>query len=445
MRVAIVGGGITGLTIAQGLLRDGHQATVFEQRQLGGLAAGFPYPGCGGVFLDNFYHQIFTSDRHLISLIEAHGLGDDLLWNPSRSGLIARGRIWPFRSAWDLLRFSPLGSLRQRLLMGWNLWHFKRTAGPDHLHEIRCRDFFARRGNLAGYRNLWEPLLRQKFADRADDTPAAFLWGRIHPRARSRERGEECLGYLQGGFQRLFERMAGAIRQSGGQVRIGRAVRGIRPGPRPAVLLAGGGGAESFDRVVWTASPDRLVRLVNDPPPEVVRKAEAVEYIAATQLILIMTRRQTDYFWLNNIDPAITFGGLIEHTNTVPPEHYGGQHILYVINYHRPGDPRFAGKSLGELLDYHTPSLVRVLPDFRRDEILRAYCIRDDYSSPLYDLGYVRRVPPYRGWLPNVDLCSMCQVYPEDRNMGHCVDNARRYLAECFGDAGRTEPLRKAA
>jgi len=447
MRVAIAGAGITGLTIAEHLLRDGHRVAVFERDRLGGLAAGFPYPGSPGVYLDNFYHQIFTSDRHLISLIEAHGLGDDLMWNPSRSGLIARGRIWPFGSPWDLLRFAPLGSLRQRLLMGWNLWRLKRTAGPERLHDVRCREFFARRGNLPGYRNLWEPLLRQKFGRRADDTPAAFLWGRIHPRARSRHGGRECLGYLKGGFQRLFLKMADAIRQAGGQIHLGRAVREIRPGPQPQVILDGGLGPQTFDRVVWTASPDRLVRLVPNPPPEVVRKAEAVEYLAATQLILIMPRRQTDYFWLNNIDPAITFGGLIEHTNTAPPEHYAGEHILYVINYHRPGDERFTGRSLDELLDYHAPSLRRVLPEFRRDEILRTYCVRDDYSSPRYDLGYVRRIPPYQGWLPGVDLCSMCQVYPEDRNMGHGVDNARRYLAECLARPAETEiePLQKAA
>ncbi len=443
MRVAIVGGGITGLTIADELLDGGHEVTVFEKGQVGGLAAGLEYRGCPGVYLDKFYHHIFTSDCDVVELIDRHGLGADLKWLPTASGLFADGQAWPFGSAGDLLRFAPLGSLWQRLLMGWNLRYFARKKDWSRLDAVRCREFFARRGNLSGYRNLWEPLLKQKFADAADDVPAAFLWGRIHPRARSRGRGGECLGYLRGGFQHLFLRMADSIRRRGGRVYTGRRVSEVTPGGRPRVTC--GTVTETFDRVVWTAGPRRLLRTLRTPPAAVVRNAEAVEYLAVTQLILVMRRRQTDYYWLNNIDPNVTFGGLIEHTNMVAPENYGGEHILYVVNYHRPGDPRFSGKTQQALLDYHTPSLKCVTGGFSPDDVLRVHTIRDPYSSPLYDLGFDGRRPPFDGWLANVDLCDMSQVYPQDRNMNHGVRNARQYLRQRFGWDGREETARPAA
>ena len=444
MRIGIVGAGVTGLTIAGELTRRGHQVDVFERSQPGGLAMGFPYRGRPGVYLEKFYHHIFTSDETIIDLIHAHGLGDDLQWLPTNSGLIARGRVWPFGSAMDLLRFSPAGSLLQRLLMGWNLWYFKRTEDWEHLDKIRCRDFFARRGNLTGYRRLWEPLLRQKFADAADDVPASFLWGRIHPRAKSRHKGRESLGYLKGGFQRLFIRMVDAIRDGGGRVHTARPVQRLWSGPQPKLLC--GNDTHTFDRIVWTASTDGLLRAVPDVPAHVAQKARAIEYMAVTQLIVITKRRQSDYYWLNNADPELSFGGLIEHTNMVPPEDFGGQHILYVVNYHRPGDPRFSGKTASALLEYHTPSLKRILPRFRRDEIIRLHCIRDTHSSPLYDLGFAERKPPYQGWLPNVDVCGMAQVYPEDRNMDHCARNALGYVAESLeGRATGSRQLRPTA
>ena len=429
MEIAVVGGGITGLAVAYELTARGHRVEVFEKGRPGGLAGGFPYHG-SDVSLEKCYHHIFTSDAAILGLIEEHGLSGELLWQPTRSGLIADGKTWPFGSPLDLLRFRPLGSLGQRVRMGWNLWSLARIDDWSPLDAIRCREYFQGRGNLPGYRALWEPLLKQKFADAFDDIPVSFLWGRLRPRAGSRRKGQESLGYLQGGFQRLFMRMAEAIRARGGEVHTGRLVRAIRPADRPVVVC--GRSAAAFDRVVWTADLKRLCRTVEQPPAELAAVARQIEYMAVTQLILVARRRQTDYYWLNNLDPTITFGGLIEHTNMIPAEHYGGDHILYLVNYHRPGDPRFAGKTAECLLDFHAPSLARMIPGFCRQDIQRLYVIRNDASSPLYDLGYGRRRPPHHGWLPGVDVCGMAQVYPEDRNMSHAVDLARRYVAERF-------------
>jgi protoporphyrinogen oxidase len=458
MHVGVVGGGVTGLVIARQLARRGHAVTLLTDGPVGGLAGGFSYPGCPGVYLERFYHHVFTSDAAIRDLVRQHGLDDDLLWLPSKSGLIAKGRLWPLGGPLDLLRFSPLGSLWQRLRMGWNLWYFKHSTDWRPLDTIRCREFFERRGNLAGYRNLWEPLLKQKFADAYDDVPAAFLWGRIHPRARSRQKGRERLGYLKGGFQRLFLKIAEAVRADGGEVRTESPVGRLCPGDRPEVVCSAGTNARSdpidrvqpvehpmhavtattfrFDRVVWTASLGRLVRTVPDPPAELVRRAEAVQSIAVTELILVMKRPATDFYWLNSLDPEITFGAVIEHTNLVPPESYGGEHILYVVNYHRPGDRRFAGHSAETLLEYHLPSLERTLPGFRRQDVLRLYLMRAGHSSPLYDLGFAARMPPHHGWLANVDVCNMSQLYPYDRNMSHCVANALCYVEEVFGGGG---------
>ena len=435
MRVAVAGGGITGLCVARELVRRGHEVTLFTQGQVGGLAGGFPYRDCPGVYLDRFYHHIFTSDTALIDLIQEHNLQDDLLWLPSKSGLIARGRLWPLAGAVDLLRFSPLGSVPQRLRMGWNLLRIKRSADWRPLDTVGCREFFERRGNLAGYRNLWEPLLKQKFADAYDEIPASFLWGRLCARAGSRSRARECLGYLRGGFQRLFVEMKAAITAGGGRVRTGRPARELRAGRQPEVVARREAGR--FDRVVWTASLEELLAAVPNPPDDLARRVKAIRYMAVTQLILVMKRRQTDYYWLNNIDPENTFGGIIEHTNLASPDEYHGDHVLYVVNYHRPGDPQFHGQSANTLLDYHLPSLKRTLPGFCRQHVVRLYAIRAAYASPLYDLGFAARMPPYQGWLPGVDICTQAQVYPHDRNMSHCVENAMRYVSEVYGGGQR--------
>jgi protoporphyrinogen oxidase len=429
MRVAVVGAGITGLVVADELLGKGHDVCVYELDEPGGLAGGIPFPGVPGVYLDRYYHHVFTHETDVVELVQKHGLASDLVWRETKSAIYMKGRTWPFRTAGDLLRCAAIGSLWQRFLTGLSLLALKRRTDWRALDAITCREFFERRRNTAAYQNLWEPLLRAKFGDEPDRIPAAFIWGRVRPRARSRTRGREHLGYLRGGFQRLVLAMVESIERRGGAVRAHDAVQRVVPGAKPEV--ASERGCEQFDRVVWTVAPRLVPEFVPDLDPAVARKALAVEYVAVTCLVLVMKTQQSGFYWLNTLDPDIGFGAIIEHTNLASPADYTGNHVLYVVRYHRQKStqPQLDAE---QMLDAHLPSLSKVLPGFRRQDVVRTHLFHDAFSSPLYDLGYLQRMPPYRGWLDNVDICGMAHVYPQDRNMNSCVRNARAYVAHAY-------------
>ncbi len=57
------------------------------------------------------------------------------------------------------------------------------------------------------------------------------------------------------------------------------------------------------------------------------------------------------------------FIGLIEQTNFIEPEHYGGRRFLYVANYVAHDDPLLE-LEMDELLAHYTPGLRRVNPAF---------------------------------------------------------------------------------
>ncbi len=425
MKIGIVGGGITGITIAQLLIKKGHDVTVFESEQEGGLAGGIAFPNTENVYLDKYYHHIFASDNAIIQLIKEYGLWSDLLWLESKTGIYADGRHWKFRTPFDLLRFSPLGSLWQQFLMGINLYYFRTTENWEKLDSVTCRDFFEQRKNLEGYHNLWEPLLKAKFADEFNNIPASFLWGRIHPRSRSRRNRKEYLGYLRGGFHRLILKIVHFINTKGGEIRTGEPVQRISLHESPRIIT--NASENTFDRVVWTISLELMRHIIQGLPSIVERKVNNVRDIAVTCLILVLNKRQSNYYWINNIDPNISFGALIEHTNLVPPEHYSNKHIVYIVNYHKK--EHFLSKlNADEILNVHLPSLHKMFPGFTKDNILRIYVSKNRYSSPVFNLNYAKRIPPYQGWLQNVDICNMSQVYPQDRNMNNCIQNAKNYV-----------------
>ena len=114
MKTAVIGGGVAGLSAAYRLLQAGHEVALFEaEPQLGGLVRSFDPStalgtGGGGEPLECFYHHLFTTDTTIVSLINELGLGERLVWRDSKVGFFHGGRIWPFVTPLDLLRFRPL-------------------------------------------------------------------------------------------------------------------------------------------------------------------------------------------------------------------------------------------------------------------------------------------------------------------------------------------------
>src|SRR5687767_10053011 len=117
LRIGVIGAGILGLTAAHRFTQAGHKVTVIEREgDVGGLVASF---AIGGSHLERFYHHLFRSDRDMRELIQEIGLADRLVWPRPRVSSLARGKMYPFGSATQVLKFSPLPFLdRVRLGLG---------------------------------------------------------------------------------------------------------------------------------------------------------------------------------------------------------------------------------------------------------------------------------------------------------------------------------------
>src|SRR3954468_23735925 len=113
MRVAGVGAGVGGVLAGYRLGQRGHRCDVYERWPgLGGQAATLDVGD--GVLLERYYHHWFTSDHHIVGLMEELGLADTIEWRPSAMAFFADGAVRPFTTPLDLLRFKPL-RLRDRL------------------------------------------------------------------------------------------------------------------------------------------------------------------------------------------------------------------------------------------------------------------------------------------------------------------------------------------
>ena len=114
-RVVVIGGGPAGLKAAHAARKAGAEVTLLESAPvLGGLASSFDLQG---VRIERYYHFICKGDDHLVDTLAELGLSDRLHWRDSRMAYFVDGRLYPFLTPLELLRFSPL-SLADRIRAG---------------------------------------------------------------------------------------------------------------------------------------------------------------------------------------------------------------------------------------------------------------------------------------------------------------------------------------
>ena len=208
-RIAVIGGGITGLTAASAWRSAGHQVTLWERgERLGGQANAFPVAGTA---IERFYHHLFQSDREIVALAEEIGIGDRLLWLPSNVGYFADGRIWPLNGALDLLRLGFL-PIHDRLRVGFVTAYLQRVRDWKRFESVTAASWLRRALGSRAYDRTFGAQLRAKFGRYHDQVAMVWFWGKIWLRTTSRRsplEGER-LGYFQGQLQRP-DRRAGML------------------------------------------------------------------------------------------------------------------------------------------------------------------------------------------------------------------------------------------
>jgi protoporphyrinogen oxidase len=455
LRIAVLGAGVAGLVCAYRLSQEGHVCDVYERWPgLGGQAATLDVGG--GDLLERYYHHLFTSDRHIVSLYEELGMGNELEWHPSSMAFFLDGRQWAFNGPLDLLRFGPL-SPPARLRMGLAVLLLqKRAKQVEPFESITARAWIEKRMGRGPWRKVWGPLLRGKFGERAEDISMAWLWSKLTLRRQLEgdEARQEQLGYPSHSWELLFGALRDAIVGAGGRVLIDRpavalrrdgdggllvgagAAGSFRAGHDPRRFARAPGAEERYDAVVATVPSDVFAALLDDDlaaaiGADYLGRLRATEYHTALCLLLELDRRFSPFYWTNIADPELPFVGLVEHTNFISPKRYGGRRFLYVANYLAPGDPLL---SLGpdELLAAYLPGLRKVQPGFSADWIRARWLHREPAAQPIVTVGYHRRIPPLQTGVSGLVLANTTQIYPEDRGTNYSVrlgtDAARALL-----------------
>ncbi|MDD1674497.1 MAG: FAD-dependent oxidoreductase [Methanomicrobiales archaeon] len=429
MKTVILGGGLTGLTIARLLQEKGDDVSVLEQEKVvGGLCrsrcdSGFTFDLGGS-------HIIFSRDRSILEFMN-RALGENLQWNQRNTKISFKGRYikYPFENGLHQLEKDDLF---------FCLSEFVRTLIRSEKGEIpppaNFREWMVATFGKGIAELYLIPYNTKIWKYPPDQMSLHWVEGRI-PRPPVEDIlksaiGIETEGYthqsrftypLRGGIAALVAAIARPVQD---RIQTGFQVSVVEKRDGRFVVRDRNGREVIADRCISTIPLHALIRALPQVPGEVQRACAALQYTSLACIYLGVRAEVPDISWLyvpekdrglfNRISFPSNYSAL-----AAPPGHGA---ILAEITY-RAGDT-VAAQTDEELLRHTISSLV-AMGLLREEEIAFSAVARQEYAYVIYDLAYQESISIVREYCEKegIELRGRFSQF-EYLNMDDCIRTA---------------------
>ncbi len=286
MKIAIIGGGASGMVTAYLLDRNEHHVTVFERQPiLGGhirtLNKNVPFSQSEpGLFLEAGVLEFPRKFQNFLALMEELGIElepveiGSALYLKDGNHFLSPEVIRKNFTGWQrIVEYLRLESLYARSL---GLWLELRSPKVQELYDQSLSQFM----KIPAIGNDWLKLLTMYSYsmpfELMDNFPAALAvpamldyvyvdWLRIK-------------GGVYSYIEKILERFKGDIL-------LGVEVTEISRTPNPVTIRLSDGKTQQFDKVVFATPPDQVMELLSDPTPEETKRFSPWKRNQATTVI----------------------------------------------------------------------------------------------------------------------------------------------------------------
>ncbi len=398
--VAVLGGGVAGLSAALSLAQAGCKVTVLEKLdQVGGLCRTINF---NGYMYDIGGHRFITSDATVFNLV-AELVGEALKWRERNSVIWFENRYFNYPiDLVDIMNKLSLGSFiksttsyakaallyrmpkdRELDLESWMIKHYGKK-----LYRMFFEPYTMK---------LWGVAPSQLSADWAQQRISGLsLFSAVRQLLWKRKNNARTFApgfhYPTLGIGMIPNALAKAIRLHGGSVMTSSMVKEIQLSKSDGGVLIyqrkGNSVKLRFDYLINTIPIPAMMSLLSPVPfREVIELAESLQFRALRLLFINLKRRiGTSHTWMYFPQNDIVFFRLQQPHNwseKLVPEGKGSFIAEIACNrrddvYHKKDD---------ELLK-HCLSDMRKVGLNLKDHVQDAMSITEDYAYPIYTLGY---------------------------------------------------------
>ena len=423
MKIAVLGGGLTGLTASYYLNKKNHKVNLFEKEKvLGGLASGFKQKNWDW-YLERAYHHLFANDSDVLDFAKEIGFDGIFFQKPETGSLYENSKrktqnaklqlktksytIYPLDTPIDLLSF-PLLSFSDKIRAGTTLAFLKLSPFLPFFEKQTSQIFLKKAMGKKGYFILFGELFRKKFGKYAKNILLSFFWARIKKRTKS-------LGYIEGGFQAFINYLEKLLKNLGVNILTSYEVREIKKKGNKFLI-----DDQEFDLVVSTLPTPITAKIAQKIfPAKFKQNLRKLSYLSALTLILETDKPILEKtYWLNITTPKIPIMVLVQHTNFIDKKYYGGKHLAY-CGWYLDKDDKLLNINNQDLLDFILPHLKQI-SNFQF-QIKNYYVFRAPFAQPIFDKNFLKYKPNFFTPAKNFYIASLDMTYPFDRGTNYAV------------------------
>jgi protoporphyrinogen oxidase len=358
----------------------------------------------------------------MLGLIAELGWSDQVIFPRPYTVMYHRGKFYPFDSILQAILFPGLGWGIHKARFGLVGLYLRLAKNWRPLEQVTVDAWMRKWAGKHAYEMMWEPMVIGKFGEQyAKQVNMAWMWARMHSRTTR-------LGTFKGGFQAFNDQFAAKLRALGVTIHLNTPASQVAVNPAGGLMLQTPAGAIHYDQCLATTSPAALAKLAPDLPANYLQGLLNLKSMGAVVMTLALKHQLSEegYYWYNLPKTAgFPFLALVEHTNYLKPEYFGGDHIVYCGDYLKPEHEYFR-LSQDELLQRFLPAFQRINPKFQPDWVRQTWLHRMAYAQPVPLLNHSQNIPAIQTPLAGLYFASMSQVYPWDRGTNYAVEIGRR-------------------
>ncbi|MFH1539269.1 MAG: FAD-dependent oxidoreductase [bacterium] len=433
-KVAILGGGITGLTLADALSGRGYSVELFEAAAgVGGLASTVEWDGFR---FDHGPHEFCTDNPELIGIAK-DVLGEDYILKERKACQYFRGSeiAYPFAFT-DLLKCVGVRML-SRTAAEVFLGRLKNIMWQQE--DFSFRKWTESRYGKTLYAELFEPYTKkvwgvdpEKLDPRTASKRITFnsIFDYIYQYFLLRFKREQSRNphspmrwnfiYAQRGIGTLCDRLAGRARAHGARIHLESRVTGMElKGDNVKAIEVDGEPFSDFDLIVSTLPLTTQLEMLNYRMPQLIRFRSM-----AFVFLKVPLEKMRDWLWTYFPDPGTIFQRTVEFgrfdAGMCPPGHTG---LCAEISY-------FPEDEIGRMTDKEL--VERTIGDLKRDGFLpdnitcEGMVRRTDYAYPIQFNGYIEWVSMMMEPIAKIEnlIITGRQALYKYCNMNECMEMA---------------------
>jgi protoporphyrinogen oxidase len=418
MKIAVLGGGFTGLVASYYLAKKNHQVALFEKEKLlGGLASGFKQKNWDW-YLERAYHHLFANDKDILDFAKKIGFNKIFFKTPITASLYQNSQsnysIYPLDTPIDLLRF-PLLSFSEKIRASATLAFLKLSPFLPFFEKQTSQLFLKKTMGEKGYSILFGELFRKKFGKYAGNILLSFFWARIKKRTKS-------LGYIEGGFQAFINYLEKLLKDLGINILTGYEVKEIKK--KKEMFLIDN---QEYDLTLSTL-PTPVTNKIAEKifPAEFTQNLRKLSYLHALTLILETDKPILEKtYWLNLIASEIPIMVLVQHTNFIDKKYYGGKHLAY-LGWYLDKDDKLLNMNNQDLLNFLLPYLKQISNS--QFLISNYYVFRAPFAQPIFDKNFIKYKPNFSTPTKNFYIANLDMTYPYDRGTNYAIKLGREVV-----------------